>query len=247
MIGTIYALAEPDTQNVRYCGKTIKQMPIRMDGHRRDAYTKFHRHSCNWLREVYEAGEEPVIMVCEEIDLADLPRTEQLRLLNEAETRWIYQLKALGFDLTNATNGGDGCHGRVVSDETRKKAANSNRGQKRSAETCKRIQEACINRDRSNHVRGEAHPFFGKIPWADPQARAAKLRGANNPNASLSNVQVLAIYYDDLGTYKEIATRHNTTPKIVGDIKTGKSWSSVTHHDPKTYQKIRAVRRSVYK
>lgn len=42
----------------------------------------------------------------------------------------------------NLTWGGDGCHGRKLSDKTRQKISESNKGQKRSPETCRRNSEA---------------------------------------------------------------------------------------------------------
>jgi len=260
MIGTIYALAEPDTQNVRYCGKTTRKIPHRMNGHRRDARQQPHRHLYYWLRKVYDSGKEPVVMICEELDLGKLPRSEQLRLLNETETRWIHQFKVLGFDLTNATNGGDGCHGRAVSEETRKKAADSNRGKKRSAEACDRIRAAAIQRPLSCYVRGETHPHFGKKQeWEDPEARAAKIRaawddpekrlahgaehnGEANGNSRITVETALSIYQDQR-SYSQIADDHKTNIKMVSDIKNGITWRHVTAHDPmnrRTKYKINA-------
>ena len=239
-ISTIYALAEPDTHEIRYCGKTVKPLSRRMSDHRADVKRQSHRHLYRWLNKIYDAGREPVTMVCEEIDLDGLSRNEQLRLLNEAETRWINQFKELGFCLTNATNGGDGSHGRLVSQETKEKMRLANTGRLVSEQTCKRISESCLQKSKSATLRGELHPQFGKTQhWKEPETRAAKLRGENNPNSSLKHEQVIGIYTDAVGSYKEIAVRHQTTAKVVCDIKTGRHWSVVTQHNPATHQRKR--------
>lgn len=177
MRGTIYALAEPDSMDIRYCGKTVKLLRDRMYNHEGDAYRLKSRHVCNWLRKVYDAGQKPAVIVCEELELSGYTRRDQLRHLNERERAWIEQFKSLGFRLTNATKGGDGCHGRVVSAETREKAAKSNRGKKRSPEECERNRQAGLARARSTFLRGAAHQHFGKPQtWRDGEARKQKIR-----------------------------------------------------------------------
>lgn len=177
MKGTIYALAEPDSFDIRYCGKTVMLLRDRMYSHEDAAYRYKRRHLCNWLRTVYEAGKQPAVIVCEELQLTGYTRREQLRHLNERERCWIEQLKALGFRLTNATSGGDGCHGRTVSAETREKTAKSNRGKQRSARAVENIKRAALKRPKSAYLRGEAHQHFGKPQtWRDGEARARKIR-----------------------------------------------------------------------
>jgi hypothetical protein len=239
VLGIIYALAEPCSHDIRYCGKTVASLVARMYAHRSDVRRQSHRHLYRWLAKLHEAGLEPETMICEEIVLDGLSRSDQLKLLNEAEKRWIQQFKVLGFRLTNGTNGGDGCHGRVVSAETKAKQSRSNFGQKRSPETCLKMSESAKKRPLSDRLRGETHPHFGKTQnWKDPEARAEKLRGEKNPHASLTSLQALQIYAeDDALTFKEIAARHKTTAKVVCDIKTGKTWRKITDHNPDTYQR----------
>lgn len=255
-LGTIYALAEPNTGDIRYCGKTVEPMSHRMSGHRADVRRQSHRHLYRWLGKLYEVGQEPTVMVCEEIDLTNMDRAEQLRVLNEAETRWIIQLKALGFRLTNATDGGDGCHGRMVSAETRARTAASNLGQKRSAEACANIRAAALKRPKSCYVRGEAHPHYGKTQlWKDPEARVQRIREAWNDRKKLEHglrgsgeangnhkitAEIALAIYSDTRAYREIAADHNTNIKMISDIKNGISWRRVTKHDP-------AERRTKYK
>ena len=177
MKGIIYALAEPSTHDIRYCGKTVMLMRDRMYQHRDAAYRYGRRHLCNWLRKVYDAGAQPQIIICEQVHLEGYTRREQLRHLNALERRWIEQLKALGFRLTNATKGGDGCHGRVVSAETKQKMSRALLGQKRSQKACESARRAALARPASSYRRGLEHQQFGKPQiWRDGEARARKIR-----------------------------------------------------------------------
>lgn len=60
---------------------------------------------------------------------------------NEAEKFWIAYYKFIGAQVYNLTNGGEGCDGRVVSEETRRKISIAHLGMKHSNETRKLISE----------------------------------------------------------------------------------------------------------
>lgn len=172
MAGTIYALATPEGE-IRYCGKTVKLPPERMSGHRDAAYRFRNRHVNHWLRSIYDAGSEPKMVVCETVDLDGLDRAQQMAKLNEAERRWIAQLRVLGFRLTNATDGGDGRHGYKASEETRRRQSVALKGRKLSPEQCALMSENARNQPRKS---GPENPCFGKPQvWRDPAARVAKI------------------------------------------------------------------------
>lgn len=98
----IYALVCPETGTPRYIGKT-KHLDARLLGHIRKAkggHTK--SHCANWIRSLLSQGLAPIISVIAEIeDGGDWQLAEQ-----EA----IAAYRSNGFDLTNATSGGDGFH-----------------------------------------------------------------------------------------------------------------------------------------
>lgn len=260
MIGTIYALADPETGRIRYCGKTTRTKAQRMSCHKADAYRFKRRHVCNWLRTVFDGGREPRFIVCEQIDLSGRSRPEQLIAINAAERRWIEQLKLLGFELTNATNGGDGCHGRVVSAETRRKAAASNKGKTRSAEARDNIRAAALSRPPQSYLRGDQHHAFGKAQvWADGEARSAKIRNhwqkrevreahstrmrgtmsaeerdkqskrhRGNRHAARMSEESAREIKAAVGSHTSIAARFGISRSLVGLIKSGRRWSSLT-------------------
>jgi len=75
----------------------------------------------NWIKSLLSRGVRPVIEVVQEFDT--------YTPLNEAERFWIVQFRALGFRLTNGTDGGEGVpegksfrhRGRKASEATRQK------------------------------------------------------------------------------------------------------------------------------
>lgn len=93
----IYALCDPETQEVRYIGKTVS-LDLRMKNHRND---KTHTRKARWLRSLAAKGLEPEVTL-----LADVPDAEW----QEAEQYWIAHFRKLGADLTNHTDGGEGLH-----------------------------------------------------------------------------------------------------------------------------------------
>lgn len=95
----IYGLREPDTQLIRYIGKTN-------DPHRRwlnHLCEKSKTHRANWIRSLERRGLRPEIVVIEEVHGA-WP-------WQESEKFWIAYAKSNGWPLVNMTAGGDGVVG----------------------------------------------------------------------------------------------------------------------------------------
>lgn len=97
MQGAIYGLADTRTNEIRYVGKTVQKVDVRVRFHLQ-AYGPTHR-AC-WIKSI---GRENVATVVLERD----PPGD----LNEAERIWIATLRDLGCRLTNHTDGGDGSYG----------------------------------------------------------------------------------------------------------------------------------------
>ncbi len=97
----------------------------------------------------------------------------------EARKHEIYMIAILGRKdlgtgiLRNMTDGGEGCAGRVLSEETKKKLSDSHKGRKKSAAHRKALSEAAKKRKASEETRekmsrvfmGENNPSFGKKWW----------------------------------------------------------------------------------
>ena len=91
----------------------------------------------------------------------------------------IYMIAVLGRKdlgtgiLRNMTDGGEGCAGRVLSEETKKKLSDSHKGRKFTEEHKKKLSEAAKKKiftkehkeNMSKGLKGENNPSFGKKWW----------------------------------------------------------------------------------
>lgn len=109
----VYEHIRLDTNKPFYVGKG-----------KNDRATKTGNRSVHWKRIAKKHGFS-VVFVINEI-------SEELALLAEQER--ISQLKTLGYDLCNKTDGGEGLCGAKFSDEHKRKLRESNLGKKRSKE-----------------------------------------------------------------------------------------------------------------
>jgi hypothetical protein len=128
-MSVVYALCDPDTEEIRYIGKTMTSVARRLTGHRDCMRKGRQTHLYNWMRSL---SRDPVGRVLEE-DPEDLV---------EAEIRWIAWGRSQGLRLTNLTDGGEGVPGRICSDATRAKISAANKGRKFPPEFGQRHSEA---------------------------------------------------------------------------------------------------------
>src|SRR6478752_4692081 len=98
----IYTLSHPLTKEVRYVGRTIDTLASRLSKHVFERNRGKNRR-CYWINKLYKEGLKPIIEVLDttdnEIDYFWL------------ETYWIHQFRQWGFNLINATDGGEGSLG----------------------------------------------------------------------------------------------------------------------------------------
>jgi sarcosine oxidase delta subunit len=106
----IYILKDPENQQVRYVGKTVKSLKARLTDHLYERKNKFGllNHKINWVKSIKNKGLEPII---EEVDSCPWDESQNL------EMYWISQFRAWGFNLVNQTDGGEGCLGIKLSKE----------------------------------------------------------------------------------------------------------------------------------
>ena len=128
----IYSLIDPDTNEVRYIGKTSN---IKRRYYEHTTNIKSNSHKSNWIRNLHTDGKSPILNIIEECNYGDW----ELR-----EKYWISQFN----NLTNGTEGGeDGrmtpqvreklsalnsgknnpCFGKIWTDEERKRLSESRR------------------------------------------------------------------------------------------------------------------------
>lgn len=140
----IYCLKDPATGNIRYVGVTSGNVVRRVRAH----VWGCHRHSfraARWLKSLRDKGL--------------FPRFETMQSgegegWQEAEKRWISHMRDLWCDLTNATDGGEGCPGRVLTEEHKQKLADAARGRERSPESVQKSAAGIKGRIYSPEHRG---------------------------------------------------------------------------------------------
>lgn len=149
----IYALCEPDSDTIRYVGKSDN--PKRRFWDHLATSTRATTHLGNWLRLLKGTGKLPLLEVLDEV-----PRPQW----KFWEREYIRVFRAIGINLVNGTDGGDGV---VPTPETREKMLGPNNpmfGKKHSLETRRRIAEAGRGRVCSEETREKMRRFkMGKV------------------------------------------------------------------------------------
>lgn len=110
----IYGLFDPRNGELRYIGKSVSGIHRAM-GHalpcllNRDGNT----YKANWINQLKRYGLNYNIGIIQEF--------KNKEYLADAEIFWIKEFRGRGFNLTNMTDGGEGCLGKRYSEETLKK------------------------------------------------------------------------------------------------------------------------------
>lgn len=124
---TIYVLKDPETEEVRYVGKTVKLLKYRLQDHlyrKRKTKTGETNHRINWIQSLINKDLIPII---QEIDNCLWNESQEL------EKFWIKKYRDLGYKLVNSTDGGEGNLGNKWTSKRREI-------QKRSSKTVKVFQ-----------------------------------------------------------------------------------------------------------
>jgi len=122
----IYALCEPypNQHKIRYVGKADDPYR-RYEQHCSEAIKCGITHKDRWIQNLQANGKEPQLEILEEIPKVGWQAVEQ---------EYIRVFKAIGFQLVNLTDGGDGVCGYVFTSEARMKMSVSQTGKKQSPE-----------------------------------------------------------------------------------------------------------------
>lgn len=158
----VYALCEPGTRTIRYIGKTINLIR-RFKTHQKISVT-YKTHLGNWLRSL--DGQAPNLIV-----LREVPESEG----SAEEIRYIKAARMLDFQLTNATDGGDGRSvGFVASSETCAKLSAAWTPERKAAEAARKIGVPLTLEIREKQAAS----------WTPERKEANSLlmMGDNNPN-----------------------------------------------------------------
>jgi hypothetical protein len=113
----IYGLVDPRTLMIRYIGQSVKGLARpRQHRNRSGGYSSY---KTNWIKELRSLGLDFNIVILEFVEDGNKDA------ICKAEQWWISYGKLSSWPLTNLTDGGDTCIGRVLSEETKNKIRNS--------------------------------------------------------------------------------------------------------------------------
>lgn len=154
----IYVLIDPETNEIRYVGKTTMDIQARMYKHLSD---KAKTHKVYWIQSLVKRGLKPTIQVVDEFPS---------ELWRERECHWIEFYRNQGCDLTNTSPGGLGPES--LTPEIRAKIAASKRGQKLSPESIAK---------RSASVRARTEKRRPPSPETIEKLRKANLGKTTSP------------------------------------------------------------------
>lgn len=124
---TIYTLSDPITNQVRYIGKTKRELRFRMYAHLSNYKIKKEKNYKNsWIKSLKKKNLIPII------EILDVVMEDEWEFW---EQYWISQFKCWGFNLTNMTLGGEGGSGKGPigykhTEEAKLKISLANRGTK---------------------------------------------------------------------------------------------------------------------
>ena len=154
----IYALVDPRDGNVRYVGWTVN-LAGRLRGHICDSMRREHTRKSRWINKLIRHGLRPKMEVLESGNGCGWQQAEQ---------RWI-KLCSESFELTNATQGGEGQVGVKASTETRIKMSIAGKGRRHSDAARRNMSAAQKGRKKPNlptkemkDTMSELHPFHNR-------------------------------------------------------------------------------------
>lgn len=138
----IYALIDPNTNEIRYIGQTTKSLQYRLNQHINNAKYNIPGHLYNWIRNLIKNNKIPNIILLKE-------NAEW----NIDEINFISEYKKNGYNLVNATDGGDGTLGLKHSEEYKMYMSIIGKNRKHTEESKYKISCAHKNKIVSNETR----------------------------------------------------------------------------------------------
>jgi len=163
----IYALCDPNSEEIRYVGQTSDSLSGRLSQHIWAAKRTNKTFAHKWINSLLKQSLRPKIIVL-----------ESNAVWNESEIRWIAKLRAKSYRLTNHSDGGDGTVGYQHTEETKTKISQALKGNKnglgRQWTPDESFKEGCRERN-----LGEKNPHFGK---PRPEDTRSKIR-ESQPNS----------------------------------------------------------------
>jgi len=128
----IYTLIDPNTDFIRYVGKTEMSLEKRLYYHVWDIKRCTNKHKKNWINSLLKNKQCPKIELIEEVDFFEWKFWEKF---------WISQFISWGFNLVNYSDGGEGYTSKWVRELWKNKK---------------------YRKFHTDRVTGEKNPFYGK-------------------------------------------------------------------------------------
>jgi len=247
MTTSIYGLDDPETQQLRYIGKTARGLEVRLRQHLRDCRPS---HRVNWIQSLRARGLMPGIFEIESVS------DEQA---DGAERFWIAYFKYIGADLTNGTDGGEGGSptpevrarlssanlGKTHSAEVRAKISSTSRGRKKSEDTRAKLSSAQRGKKLSAQTRDKISASLrGKTLSAQTRAKlSAANRGRKHTPETRAKISTanLGMKRTPEARARMSAAQRNVSPEtraLMGAAQRG--W----RHTPETRAKMSAAQRA---
>lgn len=158
----IYALVDPETEQVRYIGKSIRPEQ-RLQNHMNEVS---NCHRSHWLQSLKRRGLMPQMLILETVEGA-WP-------WQESERFWIKRGLQLGWPLTNNTSGGDGVSG--LPPEARERMRQTWLGRKHKPETLLKLSATSKGRRKTPEQKEHMRQLMAGrvITWADKLSAAVR-------------------------------------------------------------------------
>lgn len=200
----IYALVDPETDEVRYIGKTNQLLSARLGAH---LLERANCHRCHWIAQLAARELKPRIEVLETI--------EGLMPWQPSEIFWIAWAQRNGARLTNNTSGGDGVPNLPAA--TRERMRNVWLGRKHSEETLQKLRVARRSRVTTDatKLKMSATMKGRKITWTDKISEA-------NRKIDVAQLETIKARIAAGELVKDIAVEFGVHRTTISKIKMGK-------------------------
>lgn len=204
-VTAIYALADPDTDEVRYIGKTVGNPHDRIKVHvfqAKRATRPTHKEA--WIKGLLAQDRRPVAYTLELVWPGNDWATREMH--------WINFARKMGYRLTNLTEGGDGLRGYIYDDDLRDKKRQQMLG--------------------NQHGRGHKWTPEQRVKMMASrthEAMSARTRGSKHPRARLTEADVLGIRsrYEAGERQADLAREFQVTDSTIWHVVHRISWRHI--------------------
>jgi group I intron endonuclease len=221
----IYVLIDPRNNELRYVGLTTQPLAKRFHNHLDSARRGASSHVYNWMRQVMETGQVPLIVQIESCD--------SLEELCEREVDFMAYFKSIGCRLTNQAKGGSrGMAGFKHSEETCAKMSLSRLGKPTKRSGYKHSPETLMKMSLAKKGKPTARLNYKATDETKRRMSESKKGQNYGPPSEEHKRKVAVAHYRsikclDTGViYKSIqdaAATVGTTPQNISNMLTGRS------------------------